>query len=526
MTLDHDICYRAVASRDPRFDGRFFTAVLTTGVYCRPVCPARTPRRENVRFFPCAAAAAEAGFRPCRRCRPETSPGTPAWLGTSASVSRALRLIAEGALDRGGVDDLAARLGLGARHLRRLFQEHLGASPLAVALTRRVHFAKRLLDETDLSMTQVALAAGFGSLRRFNAAMRQTFGRAPSELRRGSRGGTGSGNRGGFDEVAQDRLLLRLSYRPPLDWPGLLAYLGPRAIPGVEVVYGDSYLRAVTCNGQQGVMRVRPAAASSRDALILEVPACFAPHLLELVARTRRLFDLDADPGEIARQLKRDPLLAASLRRRPGLRVPGAFDRFEVAVRAVLGQQVSVRGATTLAGRLVEIFGEPLAGPAGAELMDKTVAGGTAPWPDRLFPRPARLAATSVSRLAAVGLPRRRAAAVRTLARAVQAGELDLAGALDLATFVRRTAALPGLGDWTAQYLALRVLHEPDAFPASDLGLRRALEAAGLAATPAAVRRRAEAWRPWRAYAVMHLWQQLGAARASSRIRGHNPRRA
>ncbi len=531
MTLDHDICYRAVASRDPRFDGRFFTAVLTTGVYCRPVCPARTPRPENVRFFACAAAAAEAGFRPCRRCRPETSPGTPAWLGTSASVSRALRLIAEGALDRGGVDDLAARLGLGARHLRRLFQEHLGASPLAVALTRRVHFAKRLLDETDLAMTQVALAAGFGSLRRFNAAMRQAFGRAPSELRRGSRSGAGSGSRSGSgsgagpEGAARDRLRLRLAFRPPLDWAGLLAYLGPRAIPGVECVDGDSYLRAVSCNGQRGVIRVGPAAAGSPDALILEAPACFAPHLLELVARTRRLFDLDADPGEIARQLKRDPLLAASLRRRPGLRVPGAFDRFEVAVRAILGQQVSVRGATTLAGRLVEVFGEPLAAPDGAIARDGVAAGGTVPCPDRLFPGPAKLAASSLNRLAALGLPGQRAAAVRTLARAVQAGELDLSGALDLEEFVRRAAALPGLGDWTAQYLALRALHEPDAFPASDLGLRRALEAAGLPATPAAIRSRAEAWRPWRAYAVMHLWQQVGAACPASRIRGPNQRR-
>jgi AraC family transcriptional regulator of adaptative response / DNA-3-methyladenine glycosylase II len=482
MTHDHDILYRAVASRDPRFDGRFFTAVLTTGIYCRPVCPARTPRPGNVSFYPSAAAAAEAGFRPCRRCRPETAPGTPAWTGTGATVTRALRLIEQGALDAGSVEELAARLGLGDRHLRRLFLAHLGATPVAVAQTRRVHFAKTLLDDTDLPMIRVAAAAGFGSVRRFNDVMRCAFGRAPSELRalRGRR----------IAACAEGSVGLELAYRPPLDWPALLAYLGPRAIPGVEAVDGDVYRRTVRCGDVAGVIAVRPSTRG--HALVLDVPAALSPHLLHCVERTRDLFDLRADPAAVASVLSADPLLAARVRARPGLRVPGAWDRFETVIRAVLGQQITVRGATTLAGRLAAAFGASLPGD---------------PLCNRLFPDAATFAALDQDALCRCGLTGARARTVLAVARAVRDGELPLDGAADPDAWLAAACTLPGIGDWTAQYVALRALRHPDAFPAGDLGVRRALEAAGEPGSPAAARRRAEAWRPWRGYAVLHLWQ-------------------
>ena len=477
MTLDPDACYRALESRDPRFDGRFFIGVLTTGVYCRPICPARTPRRRNVRFFPSAAAAAEAGFRPCRRCRPEASPGSPAWRGSSAAASRALRLVAEGALDGAGVADLAGRVGLGERQLRRLFQHHVGASPVAVAQTRRVHFAKKLLDETDLPVTEVALAAGFASIRRFNTAMRAAYRAAPRELRRSSRAAG----------APEPELVLRLAYRPPLAFDALLGFLAARAIPGVEEVRGSAYRRSVVWNGEAGVVAVE----RGRDErhLLLRAPAALARGLAFLAARARRLFDLDADPAAIASHLARDPALARRLRRLPGLRVPGAWDGFELAVRAILGQQITVAGATALAGRLVERWGRPLArgdGSLGA-----------------LFPAAADLAAAD---LEGVGLPGARARAIRALAAAVRDGELELDAPGDPARAATRLEALPGVGPWTVGYVALRALGEPDAFPHGDLGLRRSLAGSGDPLSPRELEARAEPWRPWRGYAAMALW--------------------
>ncbi|MHB8079167.1 MAG: AlkA N-terminal domain-containing protein [Candidatus Krumholzibacteriia bacterium] len=480
MTLDPDICYRAVASRDARFDGRFFTAVTTTGVYCRPVCPARTPGRPNVRFFTCAAAAEEAGFRPCRRCRPETAPGSPAWIGAPVTVRRALRLIEAGALDGRGADvaTLAARLGIGDRHLRRLFADHLGASPIAVAQTRRAHFARLLVDQTDLPLTRIALAAGFGSVRRFNAALRATFGAPPSALRRAP----------GAAEPGV--VTLRLPYRPPLAWAALLAFLRERAIPGVESVDATTYRRTVRAGEAAGVIAIRPAGRPAH--LELSAPVALAPALGDLVARARRLCDLDADPAVIDRDLRRDPLLAPRVRTGPGLRVPGAWDRFELAVRAVLGQQVSVAAARTLAGRLAATLGEPLADPP-------------ADGPVRLFPTPAALAAADLARL---GLTGARAATLVRLATEVRDGRLDLDDAADPDDLRARLEALPGIGPWTAQYVALRALGDPDAFPAGDLGVRRALAVGdGPPATAAAAQSRAEAWRPWRAYATLHLWR-------------------
>ncbi len=477
-----DVCYRALESRDPRFDGRFFIAVLTTGIYCRPVCSARTPRRRNVRFYASAAAAAEAGFRPCRRCRPESAPGTAAWRGTGAPVGRALQLIGEGALDDAGVPELAERVGLGERQLRRLFVRHLGASPQSVAATRRTHLAKKLLDETELPITEIAFASGFSSVRRFNDSMRRAFQAAPRELRRGARG-----SREGSAEI-----VLRLAFRAPLDWRGLLAFLAPRAIPGVEEVCGPVYRRSVRHGDEAGVIRVE----LDRDARALRLcaPGSLARSIGVLSARARRLFDLDADPHAIALHLRKDPLLRTCLGRRRGLRVPGSWEGFEVAVRAILGQQVSVAGATTLAGRLVERLGEPLCADAERGSITRT------------FPRAERLAEAGRGALAGIGLTRARAAALAGLSEAVARGRLRLDGRGDPGAVREALLALPGVGPWTASYIALRS-GDPDAFPESDLGLRRAA-GEGAAEPPSAreLASRAEAWRPWRSYAALALW--------------------
>ncbi len=501
MELDARTCYRAMRTRDARFDGRFFTGVVTTGIFCRPVCPARAPRAENCRYFPHAAAAHASGFRPCLRCRPEAAPGTSVWAGTENTVARALRLITDGALDDAGVEALAERVGVGDRHLRRLFLRHLGATPVAVAQTQRVLFAKRLLDETDLPMRSVANAAGFASLRRFNDTMRATYARTPTELRslygRGARA-VPAGERGS--------LTLSLAYRPPYDWETLLRYLSGRAIPGVEAVGGNVYRRAfrletgeagtidVRCDATARVLRVRiqPAAGTTLR------PAA----LLPIVARLRRQFDLDADPQALNAGLATDPSLGAALRRHPGLRVPGTWDGFELAVRAILGQQVSVRAATTIAGRLV------------ARCTERAPAAAPSLQP---FPSPARLAAANLD---ALGLTGARARTVTAFARAVAAGDVSLDPGQDAATLRTALCELPGIGPWTAEYIALRALRDPDAFPASDLGLRRAfsaLQARGAARTSApaqaarlvsesALLRAAESWRPWRAYAAVHLW--------------------
>jgi AraC family transcriptional regulator of adaptative response / DNA-3-methyladenine glycosylase II len=467
--LDEDRLYGVIVARDRRFEGRFVVAVTSTGVYCRPGCPAPIPRRRNVRFFACAAAAEEAGFRACLRCRPDASPGTPAWLGTSATVARALALIGQGGLDEGGIDGLAARLGVGGRHLRRLFQRELGASPLTVARTRRAHFARKLLEETELPIAEVALGAGYASVRRFNAEIRAVFQRAPRELRR-ARAGTRPG------------LTLSLPYKPPYDYAGLLAFLQARAIPGLERVDGDSYVRAL----ERGRIVVRPGPGST---LSLEVHAEVGRELLGLVERVTRLFDLRADPLAIRARLGGDAALRALVAKRPGLRVPGAFDPFELAVRAILGQQISVERARQLAGRIVERFG-------------RSVDGG--PGLTHLFPTPAALAAADVR---AIGMPASRASAIRGLAAAVAEGRLDWSRAN-----VEDLVALPGIGPWTASYIAMRAFGDPDAFPAADLGLRKAIAGAGRLAAPADVEAASAGWRPFRAYAALHLWASLSEA--------------
>jgi AraC family transcriptional regulator of adaptative response / DNA-3-methyladenine glycosylase II len=478
VTLEPDRCWRAAMARDARFDGRFFTAVRTTGVYCRPVCPVAPPKRRNVTFFPCAAAAEAAGYRPCMRCRPDAAPGTPAWLGSSAVVSRALRLIEGQALDEAGVEGFAARLGLGGRQLRRLFARHLGASPVEIARVRRVHFARTLVDDTDLPMTEIAHAAGFRSIRQFNHAIRATFRAAPTVLRRKRRAGTRSA----------EGLVVRLPFRPPLDWDALLGFLAARAVPGVEAVADGLYRRTVCVGDDAGTIAVARAGDSQ---LVLRVSLPTTRGLVAVVDRVRRVFDLAADPHAIARHLRRSVRLRPLVAARPGLRVPGAWDPFELAVRAVLGQQVTVRGATTLAGRLVRAWGRPL---------DTGEASLT-----HLFPAPAALADVEVER---IGLPRARAATIRALAGAVASGRLVLDGAAGLDAALARLGEVPGVGPWTAHYVAMRALGEPDAFPAGDLGVRRALGNGRGPLTSAAAERVAEAWRPWRAYAVFHLWNE------------------
>jgi len=487
LGLDRRALDRARISRDPRFDGKFFIAVTSTRIYCRPVCPVASPKTAHVRYYATAAAAAEAGFRPCLRCRPEAAPGTPAWLGPSVVVRRALRLIQEGALDETSVEALAARVGIGPRHLHRLFVQHLGASPVAVAQTRRLHFAKRLLDETSLPMTEIALAAGYGSLRRFNHAFQTTYRRAPRDLRRQRR------REGAMP--AGDTVVLRLAYRPPYDWDQVRDFLATRAVPGVERVDARGYARTIASEGGPVIVCVRPL--PGEHALELRVRGSAPAALFQVSSAARRAFDLAADPARIARALRADPLLGPLVARRPGLRIPGAWEPFECAVRAVLGQQVSVAAGRTLAARLVARAGREVAG--GADGLT------------HLFPTPAALAAADLDGL---GLTRARAAALRALARAVRDGAVDLEAPVDEVTAA--LVALPGLGPWTAQYVALRGLGEPDALPAGDLVLRRAV-GNGAPLSARALETRAEAWRPWRGYAVLHLWRTAAGGRPSPR---------
>jgi AraC family transcriptional regulator, regulatory protein of adaptative response / DNA-3-methyladenine glycosylase II len=481
MNLDHEACYRAIATRDARFDGRLFAAVHTTGIYCRPICPARTPKRENVIFYPTAGAAQAAGFRPCLRCRPECSPDLAAWRGTSNTVSRALALIAEGALDGEAVEVLAERLGVGERQLRRLFRRHLGASPIAVAQTRRVLFAKQLIVETTMPMADVALASGFSSIRRFNATFQTLYQRPPRELRR-----SGTGN------AREDRegVVLVLSYAAPYDWDAMIDFLAARAIAGIEAVDGrERYRRSIALDGAQGVISVEPDERKPGLRVTIRFPRIAS--LASIVRRVRRVFDLGADPLAIGEDLARDPLLAPLIGRRPGLRVPGAWDGFEVAVRAMLGQQITLAAAVKLAAKLVAAYGDPLAAGCGQGIT-------------HTFPSPLRMAGAN---LRSLGMPAVRAQALCSLACAAAAQPGLFSPNQTLAAALAKLRSLSGIGAWTAQYIAMRALRDPDAFPAADIGLLRALTPPD-GSRPGAgdALARAEAWRPWRAYAAQHLW--------------------
>jgi len=480
MDLDLQICSRARLARDARFDGKFFIAVITTGIYCRPICRSRNSKESNVRYFASAAAAAEAGFRPCLRCRPECSPGTAAWFGTRNSVSRALRLIEESGLEDIGVESLSERLGIGSRHLRRLFLEHLGATPGAVIQTRRLHFAKKLIDETTLPMTHVAMASGFGCVRRFNAAVRNTYQRTPTQIRKLAKAP---------EQQSENQYVFRLSYRPPYNWRVLLAYLAARATPGVEFVKDSKYCRTISLNAAPGYVEVgfRPES----DELLLKVHFRDSNCLFAIVERVRSMFDLKADWAVIGATLRQDARLRPLIDQNPGMRVPGCWDCFELTTRAILGQQVSVAAATTLAGRIAKEFG-------------RTVNFGESL--TRLFPGPEILAEADLGN---IGLTKARAATVRALARAVCAGEITFGRFLDPLLPLKRLLEIRGIGRWTTEYVAMRALGEPDAFPSEDLGLMRAMRLDHAAD----LERRSEPWRPWRAYAAMHLWN-LGSRNA------------
>jgi AraC family transcriptional regulator of adaptative response / DNA-3-methyladenine glycosylase II len=460
-------CYRAVQGRDRRFDGRFVTAVRTTGIYCRPSCPAQTPKRQNIRFYPRPAAAAAAGFRACKRCRPDAAPGSREWDVRADLAARALRGIESGVVDDDGVPGLARRLAVSERHLHRVLVTEIGVGPLALARTRRAQTARMLIEHTDLSLATVAFSAGFASVRQFNDVMRDEFGCPPGELRRSKKP----------PGEAVGTLTVRLQHRSPYAAAPLLEWLAARAIEGVEEVDETGYRRVMG----SGVVELRPQPDAGHVVARLDVDDVTA--VAAVVARCRRLFDLDADPVAVDETLGGDPLLAPSVAAWPGLRVPGAVDGFELAVRAVLGQQVSVRAARTFAGRLVQQCGTPLATSRGT----LTHAFPTAD-------------AVAHADLRGVGLTGSRERTLRALATEVAAGRLVLDPLADRDETRGRLLALPGVGPWTVEYVAMRALGDPDAFPDTDLVLRRALGRRGPAET--------DAWRPWRAYAAMHLWHR------------------
>ena len=476
MRLDPATCYRALRARDARFDGRFFVAVSSTRIYCRPVCTVRPPRRENCRYFPSAAAAEGAGYRPCLRCRPELAPGNATIDAVERTARAAALLIEEGGANEAGLEAAAGRLGITDRHLRRAFQAEFGVSPVAFAQTQRLLLAKQLLTDTRLPVTEVAYASGFGSVRRFNALFRERYRLRPRDLRKVSR-----------PDGAGDALAFELGYRPPYDWQAIADFLGARAVAGVEAIGGGAYRRTVRVasggSWHGGWIEVSPAGA--KPALRVRVAASLGKALPPVLARVKSLLDLACHPAEVARAL--GPLAA----RRPGMRVPGAFDGFEIALRAILGQQVSVAAARTLAGRFAEAFGDPLETP-----FDSLRT---------LFPTAERIAALPCQRIAKLGVPAARARSIGALARAVAGGELDLAPGAAIDATLAKLRALPGVGEWTAQYVALRALAWPDAFPHTDYGVMKAMKLTD----PRRVLAAAEAWRPWRAYAVMHLWQSL-----------------
>ena len=480
--LDADACYRAVAAHDARFDGAFFIGVTSTGIYCRPVCRVKTPRRENCRFFAHASQAEGAGFRPCLRCRPELAPQTLAWSAQDASAllaQHAARLLdsPDAWGDEGpSVAGLAARLGVSDRHLRRVFEAELGVSPMDWLQTRRLLAAKQLLADTRLPIAQVALAAGFASLRRFNAAFAAQYLMSPTALRRD-----------GSEAKPGDGIAVTLGYRPPYDAREMLQFLQQRGLVGVEQIDVAAHTVARTLrldDDTRGWIACRFEPEQHR--VQVRVADSLAPQLPRVIARVRAWLDLDADPAAIHAVLGADfPALA-------GLRVPGTLDGFELAVRAVLGQQVTVAAARTLTTRLVERFGTPLATP---------IDGLT-----RLFPTPATLAAATGDELGQLGLVRQRQAAIHALAQAVSSGQIRLHAGADVAATMDALKALPGIGAWTADYIALRALRWPDAFPSGDVALQKALSPDGQRLTARAAEGRAERWRPWRAYAVIRAW--------------------
>ena len=478
MQLDPTICYEAMKSRDARFDGRFFVGVSTTRIYCRPVCTARTPGRDRCTFFAYAATAEESGFRPCLRCRPELAPGMAPVDAPRSAARWAFGRIESGAMNEDDFEHLATEYGLSSRQLRRAVVDEFGVTPIQLAQTRRLLLAKHLLTETRLPMAALAHASGFSSVRRFNALFSSRYGLNPQRFRKTA-----------GETVDGQGVRLRLTYRPPLAWTELRTFLVGRGAVGVEAAEGERYLRTVHLDGHRGWIVAQPV--PGRHLLEIEIAAGLVPVLAKLLPRLRRLFDLDAHPELISQTLSCDPLLAPLVRARPGLRVPGALDGFELALRAVLGQQVTVKAATTLFGRFARAYGEPAQTPFAALLY--------------FAPQASRIAKASLQELIDLGLTQRRAQTISDMARAVADGALDLDGGARIETSLERFQQIAGIGPWTAQYVAMRALRDPDGFPHSDLGVMKAL---GLT-KPAQVIAAAETWRPWRAYAALHLWLGL-----------------
>jgi len=475
MPLDPDTCYRALRAHDPRFDGRFFVGVSSTRIYCRPVCTVRLPRRENCRFFASAAAAEVEGYRPCLRCRPELAPGNASIDAGARLAQGAVDLIENGVLDTGGIEDLSARVGVTSRHLRRIFDAEFGVSPIEYAQTQRLLLAKRLLTDTGLPVTEVALASGFASVRRFNALFKARYRMAPGRLREAR--GTGA---------LPAALAFELSFRPPYDWESILAFLGRRAIDGVEAVTDDAYARTLSIahRGALHVGRIEVRRSPRRPALRVSVSPSLARAVPAVLSRVKHAFDLACDPAVVAAAL--GPLAAP----RPGLRVPGTFDGFELAARAVVGQQISVRGARTILGRVARTLGETVVVDEGDALV-------------RLFPTAERVATVSPGDLVGLGVTQARARTLIGLSAAVASGAIRLEPESDVDATVDALVKLPGIGAWTANYIAMRALRWPDAFLANDLIVLKALGET----RPARALRRSDTWRPWRAYAVMHLWR-------------------
>jgi AraC family transcriptional regulator of adaptative response / DNA-3-methyladenine glycosylase II len=497
---DFERCYQAASSRDPRFDGWFFTAVTSTGIYCRPSCPAMTPKREHVRFYPSAAAAQQAGFRACKRCRPDAAPGSPEWDGRADVVARAMRLIGDGVVDREGVPGLATRLGYSVRQLQRMLLAEVGAPPIAIARAQRAQTARVLVETTALTMTEVAFASGFSSVRQFNDTIRAVFATAPTELRkrvraRSAAAGHGGEARGGGRRALHEStagasagsgapaaILLRLPFRKPLCPDNLFGHLAATAVPGVEEVQGDTYRRTLRLPHGPGIVELTPAA----DHVSCRMMLSDLRDLTTAIARCRWLLDLDADPQAIDELLSSDQALATTLAAAAGRRVPRCVEGAEMAVRAVLGQQVSTAAARTHAARIVAQLGEPVGDPRGGLT--------------HLFPEPQAL---GQARLA---MPAARTRTLSALVGALGSGRLSLDPGCDRAEALSVLSELPGFGPWTIQVIAMRALGDPDAFPATDLGVRRAAEALGLPTAPVALNEHAERWRPWRAYAVQYLW--------------------
>lgn len=480
MNEDKAIFYKAFAARDARFDGVFYIGVTSTGIYCRPICTAKLPKKENCRFFKNAEAAEKEFFRPCLRCRPELAPGN-APIDNAHRIANLLALrIEEGKFDEeDGLEKIALQFGLSSRQIRRIVQKEFGVSPIELILTRRLLLAKQLLTETELAIIDVAFASGFSSLRRFNDAFKKRYGMSPSLLKKGKIEAS--------VKSSTEQIMLQLYYRPPFDWVGLLNFLMNRMLKGVEHTEGSRYSRTVQIGKHKGWICISPI--QGKNALSVEISLSLSPVLSILLERLRNIFDLNARPDVIAAHLSQDPLLAADVLNNPGLRVPGAFEGFELAVRAILGQQITVRAATTLAGRFVQAFGEEIETPF--------------PYLHYLCPTPHRIASAQIEEIASLGIIRTRAKSIIELAKGVSSNRLKLEASVNPEATISQLVSIPGIGKWTAHYIAMRALRWPDAFPKEDIALRKRLGKV----TPKQAEELSQAWRPWRTYATLHLWQ-------------------